>query len=154
MDELAHYIRLHLAGSATGIELYGRGSGLHDPAARDVVASIRTELRGERRQLLAIARSHDIRPAPLLSLAGQVGERIGRLKPNGHPVKRTLLTDVIDLEAMRVAVAGKTAGWEAMLTVAGDEHRDQLRELLDQAHRQHDDVSRLHREAAARAFAG
>ncbi len=151
MDALGHYVRLHLTGSSAGIELFSRGSAFPDPEAREVVGRIRDELVDERRRLLAIAKRHGIRPAPFSAIVVKVGERVGRLKPNGDLVHRTPLTDVVDLETMRVAVAGKIAGWEAMLTVDALPEAE-LEDLLAQARRQHDDLSTLHRDAAARAL--
>lgn len=155
MDELGHYIRIHLTGAAAGIELFSRGEDLFDPAAREVVQGIRTELRDERRRLLDVASALGVRPAPLSAVAVKIGEKIGRLKPNGHPLRRTRMTDLVDLEAMRVALAGKISGWEGMLTVVDDYDgmpRAEIADLLAQARRQHDQISQLHGEAAQRAL--
>lgn len=155
MDELGHYIRIHLTGAAGGIELFSRGADLYDPAAREVVEGIRTELHDERRRLLAIAGNLGVRPAPLATAVAKIGEKVGRLKPNGHPLRRTRMTDLVDLEAMRIALAGKISGWEGLLTVV-DEYaalpRDEIADLLAQALRQLDQITNLHAEAAQRAL--
>lgn len=155
MDELGHYIRIHLTGSAGGIELFSRGQKFREPAATSILEDIRGELVQERSQLLAMADRVGARPAPLAAVAAAVGERIGRLKPNGNPLRRTSMTDLIDLEAMRVALSGKTAGWESLLAVV-DRHegldRDELTALRDQALRQLEQVSALHTDSAARAL--
>lgn len=155
MSYLDHYLRIHLTGSAGGIELFSRGQNFHDPVAASILEGIRGELVQERTQLLAMADRLDARPAPFAAIAAAVGERIGRLKPNGNPLRRTSLTDLIDLEAMRVALSGKTAGWEALLSVV-DRHdglrREELTALHEQALRQLDQVSTLHSDAAARAL--
>ncbi len=155
MDALGHYLRIHLTGSAGGIELFGRGERMADPHARTVLGDIRGELVVERRQQLQMARRIGVRPAPLLALAAQVGERVSRLKPNGDPVRRTPVSDLVDLEAMRTAVSGKIAGWEALLSVA-DRHegldRAELTDLAHQGRRQLDQLSELHVAAAARAL--
>ena len=155
MNALGHYVRIHLTGSAAGIELFGRGRRMADPTARGVLGDIRDELRQERRQLLEMAERLDARPAPVVAMGARAGERLSRLKPNGHPFRRTPLADLVDLEAMRTAVAGKVAGWEGLLAVA-DEHppldRDELSDLLRQGRRQHDQLSVLHGEASERAL--
>lgn len=155
MDDLGHYLRIHLSGSAGGIELFSRGQKLYDAHAASVIEHIRGELVRERDQLLAMADRLDARPAPLATAAARVGERVGRLKPNGHLLRRTRMTDLIDLEAMRIALCGKAAGWDALLAVV-DRHdglqRDELEALRDQARRQLDDVCELHGEAATRAL--
>lgn len=155
MDALGHYIRMHLTGSAAGIELFERGSGLVDADARAVVKHISDELVEERERLLAMAHRVGIRPAPLGTAVAKLGERLSRLKPNGHRLHRTPMTDLIDLEAMRVAVAGKISGWEALLSVAGQHDglkRDELVGLREQARRQQDELSQLHNATAARAL--
>ncbi len=157
MDTLAHYLRIHLTGSAGGIELFGRGERMADPHARTVLSDIRRELVVERHQQLQMARRAGIRPAPLLALGAKVGERISRLKPNGDPVRRTPLSDLVDLEAMRTAVSGKVAGWEALLSVAGHHEgldRDELAALARQGERQLEQLGELHTAAAARALSG
>lgn len=155
MDELGHYLRLHLTGAAGGIELFARGENLHDPEARDVIVKIRRELREERQQLLDIARALRKRPAPLGALTAKIGEKATRLKPNGLPLRRTPMDDLVDLETMRIALAGKLAGYEAMLAVSDEVSGLPRRELTDLralALRQHDQVSELHSQAARRAL--
>jgi hypothetical protein len=155
MDALGHYLRIHLTGSAGGIELFSRGEAMPDSTARETVLGIRDELVQEREQLLAMASRVGASPAPLAAVAAKVGERIGRLKPNGDLLHRTPLTDVVDLETMLVAVAGKIAGWQSLIAVA-DKHDglrlDELTALLEQARRQHEQLAGLHAAAAARAL--
>lgn len=157
MDALGHYLRIHLTGSAGGIELFSRGERMADAHARTVLRDIRGELIVERHQQLRMARRTGVRPAPLFALGARVGEKVSRLKPNGDPVRRTPLSDLIDLEAMRTAVSGKVAGWEALLCVA-DHHegldRDELTALARQSQRQLEQLSALHTAAAARALSG
>ena len=155
MDPLGHYIRIHLTGAAVGIQLFDRGSRLLDADARAVVEHIRDELVEEREQLLAMAHRIGVGPAPLATAVAKLGERLSRLKPNGHLLHRTPMTDLMDLEAMGVAAAGKIAGWESLLSVA-DQHdgleRAELDALLEHARRQHDQLSELHNHAATRAL--
>lgn len=155
MSNLGHYLRTHLTGAAGGIELFSRGSGFDDADARETLLHIRDELVDERRRLLAMTDRVGVHSAPLLGVAAKIGERLGRLKPNGNPLRRTPLTDLVDLETMRVALAGKASGWDGLLAVV-DEHdgldRAELEMLRDQAIRQHDDVSALHARAASAAL--
>ncbi|MGA8852374.1 MAG: hypothetical protein WB508_11730 [Aeromicrobium sp.] len=156
MDELGHYLRLHLTGAAGGIELFSRGERMLDPAARDTTLTIRDELREERQQLLTFARALQKREAPVAAMVAKVSEKVARLKPNGSPLSRGPMDDLVDLEAMRVALAGKLAGYEAMLTVSEQVPglpSEQLEALRQQALRQHDQVSTLHAKAAKRALA-
>ncbi len=153
MDLLAHYVRIHLTGAAAGIELFGRGSNLWSPEARQVTAGIRGELYEERSWLRSFVKDIGSSEPTLTELAAKVGERVGRLKPNGKLLSRTPLTDVIDLESMHDAVSGKVAGWEALLQLDDDraDHAE-LERLLAQGHSQIDRLREQHRAAAARAW--
>ncbi|MBM9464266.1 hypothetical protein JL108_12465 [Aeromicrobium sp. YIM 150415] len=153
MNPLSHYLRTHLVGAAAGIELAARGRQQLDPAARAMMTELRDELESEQRDLREFARRTDTTiPSVGMTLA-QVGERLGRLKPNGSLTRRTPLTDLVDLEAMRDAVAGKIAGWQALIA-AGDERLDtaRLEELLELGERQHDRLTEAHARAAHRAL--
>ncbi|MCK5892392.1 MAG: hypothetical protein P1U38_14960 [Aeromicrobium sp.] len=153
MDLLAHYVRIHLTGAAAGLELFGRGADLHDPEARATTARIRHELVEERDWLRGLVKRLGSTEPTLAQVTAKLGERLGRLKPNGHLLHRTPLTDVIDLESMHDALSGKVAGWKALLEVEGlEEERDALERLLAQGQRQIEQVTDLHRVAARRAW--
>ena len=154
MDLLAHYVRIHLTGAAAGIELFGRGTDLYDPEAQATTARIREELVEERAWLRDLVERLGSTEPTLTQIVAKVGERLGRLKPNGDLVRRTALTDVIDLETMYDAVSGKVAGWEALLELEDPRaDRGDLERLHDQGLRQIRDLKELHRAAARRAWA-
>lgn len=155
---LAHHVHTHLAGSAAGIDLFARGaSGLLDPEAAALVRDIHRELLDERRRLRRMADDLGVGEATVMTVAARLGERVARLKPNGSWTERTPLTDLVELEAMRVAVSGKQAGWEALLSVV-DVHapldRDELEMLAAQAATQEQRLAGAHQRAAARALVG
>lgn len=91
----------------------------------------------------------------VLHLAAIVGERLGRLVPHGSLNDRTPMTDLTELEALRTAVSGKLAGFEAMLQVH-DRHpvldHDTLVTFRDRSVVQLEQLGALHREAADRAL--
>lgn len=153
---LAHHVHLHLAASAATLDLFGRSEGaLLDPDTRNVVGEIRGELQEGHRALQSMAAALGVGESRVLTLAARAGERLGRLKPNGSLTQRTDLTDVVELEAMRTAVTGIRAGWQALLSVT-DVHPvlDQL-ELQELVGRSEDHQSRLaaaHTRAAVRAL--
>ena len=154
MDLLAHYVRIHLTGAAAGIELFGRGADLDDPQARATTARIREELFEERAWLRSLVERLGSTEPTLTQVVAKVGERLGRLKPNGDLLRRTALTDVIDLEAMHDAVSGKVAGWEALLELEDPRaDRGDRERLHDQGVRQIRDLKAHHQAAARRAWA-
>jgi hypothetical protein len=153
---IAHHVHTHLAGSAAGIDLFGRSADAQlDPETGALVRDIQRELLDERRRLRRMAEDLGVGESATMTLGARVGERVGRLKPNGSWTRRTPLTDLVELEAMRVAVSGKRAGWEALMSVV-DVHaaldREELEMLAEQAADQERRLAGAHRRAAARAL--
>ncbi|MCR4514150.1 hypothetical protein [Aeromicrobium sp. 50.2.37] len=153
---IAHHVHTHLAGSAAGIDLFGRSADAQlDPDIGAMVRDIHRELLDERRRLRRMADDLGVGESKALTLAARAGERVGRLKPNGSLTERTDMTDLVELEAMRTAVAGKHAGWQALLSVV-DVHpaldRTELEELIAQAEAQQVRLAQAHTQAAARAL--
>lgn len=158
MRAIAHHVHLHLAGSAAGIDLFDRSArAQRDPETADAVRQIHAQLVDERRALRAMADRLDVGESPVLTLGARLAERLGRLKPNGRLLERTAVTDLIELEAMCDAVAGKVTGWRALLAVC--DHVDglervELELLLDQGLTQHRRLSELHELCASRVLPG
>jgi hypothetical protein len=156
MSDLARYLRTHLAGSTAGVNLFERAASEMPEPGASVIRRIHSELVEERVQLRAMMAALGIHANPVFNAAARVGERLGRLKPNGSLLHRTPKTDLVELETMRIALAGKLAGWESLLTIADDEprlDRSQLKLLAAQAREQQKAVRALHKAAAARTLA-
>ena len=88
-------------------------------------------------------------------LAGWVGEKIGRFKPNGQLTGRAPLSSLIEAETMLLGVRGKAAGWQALRIVA--EHDDRLSiarldTLIARADSQSETLEAMRREIAAEVF--
>ena len=97
-----------------------------------------------------------VAPSPVQVTALRLGERIGRLKPNGHLLRRAPLSDVIELEGLIATVHIKIAGWQAA-QVAGVLEESELAELdrlLSRAQTQADRLTEMHRTAAVHALGG
>ena len=95
-------------------------------------------------------------PGAVFPAVVRVAERVGRLKPNGHVVRRSPASDVLELEALRGAVAAKRAGWEALLALADDLARvaaPELERLLGRADGQLARLSEAHAALARRSLA-
>lgn len=156
MSHLARYLRTHLAGSSAGVHLFDRAAGgLPEPAA-SVIRRIHGELLEERDTLRGLMAAVEVNENPVFNALAMTGERIGRLKPNGSLLRRTRMTDLVELESMSIALAGKLNGWESLLTIVDDEprwSRGELERLAQQARDQRDAVRELHAAAAARALA-
>lgn len=85
--------------------------------------------------------------------AAWIGEKAGRLKPNGYLLARSPLSDLEELEILRLGVEGKAAGWRTLRKLANQEKQldaGRLDELLSRSHRQADELEELRASAAAR----
>lgn len=153
-DELAVYLQNHWAAAAGGRDLALRVVGSHRDS--DIVGSLRAVANGiieDREELRELMEGLDIRPATLFPAAVRVAERLGRLKPNGHLIRRSPASDVIELEALQGAVASKRAGWAALLALAAhvpDLPEEDLHRLRERADEQLAELARVHQQLAVR----
>lgn len=155
-DLLAVYLRNHLAAARGGLDLFRRvaTSATGTPAGAEL-AALANDVDDDVQSLLAIADGLGVAENKPLGLAARAGERIGRLKPNGSLIRRSPLTDLMELEGLLDAVAAKLAGWDALRAATDsriDPVRARLKGLRTRAHDQRSRLDKLHSEAAARLF--
>jgi hypothetical protein len=84
--------------------------------------------------------------------AAWIGEKAGRVKFNGHLFARSPLSDLEELEILRLGVEGKAAGWRTLRTLANSDTRlglARLDELISRARRQADVLEDLRVAAAS-----
>ena len=150
MRDLAVYLQNHWAAAAGGVDLAQRVAETH--ADSDVGAELHAiagEVAEDREALRALMVLLDLDPGTVGPATARLAERIGRLKPNGHVLRRSPVSDLLEVEALRAAVTGKRAGWDTLLVLgpAADPVPDaEVRRLRDRAD---DQVLRL---AAVHAF--
>lgn len=154
-NTLAGYVRTHIAGSTAGVRLFEH-SGRHqrDREIGAVVLEIHEQLLDERDYLRALADRLGPGENPIFSTLAALGEKVSRLKPTDFG-RRTETTDLADLEAMRIALSGKLAGWDSLLAVV-DDHPELDRAVLeryrDQALTQRERIADAHRLVASRVL--
>jgi hypothetical protein len=138
---LAIYLRNHEAAASAGADLFARmaGSQRRRPWGPELVA-VGAEVEQDLRTLRGLLRSLGVRPDPLSSLALRAGERVGRLKPNGRLVRRSPLSDLVEVEAGLDAVHAKAAGWAALRAVP---RLDAPADLDELARRAEDQLRRM-----------
>ncbi|MFF1343105.1 hypothetical protein ACFVYT_35490 [Streptomyces sp. NPDC058290] len=153
---LGLYLNDHLAGSSAGVELLNRAAKSHhgrpfgpqlERLAREVVQ--------DRESLKEIMRSLDVSERRSRAALGWLGEKAGRLKLNGRLFSRSPLSDVLELEAMRLGVQGKRSCWLTLRTLAENDDRidtAQLARLLARAEEQGEALEELRMRCASRAF--
>lgn len=154
-NELGIYLNDHLAGATGGVELARRaahGSTRH----REALHAIATELAEDRSALRQIMRTLGIPARHYKQYGAWAAEKIGRLKLNGQLTGRAPLSDVLEIEGLRLAVEGKAARWRLLRRLAEHDHRldrDLLDRLLTRAERQRQVLDELHMSAATDVFA-
>jgi hypothetical protein len=155
-ERLGTYLQDHYAGSAAGIELFRRAAQQQsDPAARTALTALLEEVENDRAALERFLAAVGKRPDPVKNAGAWLAEKLSRLKPNGELLHRSPLSDVIELEGLRLAVDGKAAGWRVLRRLAEDEDRfdrSELDRLLKSAADQIDLLERLRMAAAERVF--
>ncbi len=81
-----------------------------------------------------------------------LAERLGRLKLNGRWIGRSPLTPVLELEAMVLAVEGRSRLWQTMTQLAKDSYPDwDIDDMRRRANRAEADAAALDRLRAAAA---
>lgn len=153
---LAVYLNDHLTGASAGVDLLERAArAQQDTAFGPPLASLAREVAEDRASLLHIMRDLDVPVARSRMVLGRLAEKAGRLKLNGYLVSRSPLSDVLELEGMRLGVEGKVCVWRSLLALAGTDPRldgARLQELLRRAGEQAGILETLLDERAAQVF--
>jgi len=152
---LAIYLNDHLAGSTAGVELARRlrGSNEGDPEFGPALAEICAEIETDRETLRAVMERLGVGESKLKPVAAVLGERLGRLKPNGQLRGYSPLSRLDELELLQIGVAGKRRLWRALEHTRGDELSEfDLGALAERATAQLRRLEALHLKAAAEAL--
>jgi hypothetical protein len=153
---LGIYLNDHLAGAMAGVELARRlartegewaGNGKLERLAEEIEQD-----RDTLQQLMSVL-GEPVRRLEMVT--GWAAEKAGRLKLNGRLVSRSPLSRLVELEAMRLGVEGKVAGWRTLRARADVDSRldaAKLDELITNGRSQITRLERLRARAAAELF--
>ena len=146
------YLNDHLAGATAGTGLAQRLAHGHDEVAdRATLQRLADEINADRRALLEIMALLGVPVRHYKTTAAWLGERAGRLKPNGRLRTRSPLSSLEELELLRLGVEGKAAGWRTLRELAVHDPRLSaawLDELLTRARAQADQLEQMRVRAA------
>jgi hypothetical protein len=152
-DMLGIYLNDHLAGATAGVELARRlARAQRDSGTRGTLQRLAADIAQDRKVLLAMMATLGVPVRSYKIWAGWLVEKAGRLKLNGQLRSRSPLSDLLELEMMRLGVEGKAAGWRTLRELA--QSSDRLRtvamdELLARARSQSDVLEELRLRTAA-----
>ncbi|MFF4832518.1 hypothetical protein [Streptomyces sp. NPDC001315] len=145
------YLNDHLAGATAGTELARRMVAEHrDSAFGSELKALAAEISHDRQHLLRLLDDLDVAVSRYKVYGAWLGEKAARVKPNGRLLRRSGLTMLVELEAMRLGVQGKVLLWRVLLSASADEPRletDWLEQLLHRAERQLRTLDSLHARA-------
>jgi hypothetical protein len=148
---LAIYLDDHRAGAAGGSALAHRIADRYgaDPGFEPLVG-IRDDIDADVASLDQLRARFAVRGGHVKRLLALIGERLGRLKPNGRIVRRSPLSPVLELELLIAGVAAKGRLWNALMSACGGDQiaGADLRELRERADDQLERLGRLHAAAA------
>lgn len=157
-DLVRGHLHNHWTAATAGKAVFERVAATHpDPETARAVSDLAVEIAEDREALRQMMAALDITPSRIATAAARVAAEAGRLKPNGRVLRRSALTDVLELEALRTAVAGKRAGWDFLRRAAELDGRLDtalLDDLAQRAERQQDRLAQLHGRVADRRLAG
>ncbi|HEY0470390.1 MAG TPA: hypothetical protein VGD34_01975 [Kribbella sp.] len=153
---LGTYLQDHYAGSVAGSELFKRAAEQQsDPAVRAALARMVEKVEAERSTLEGFLRAIGSKPDPVKNAGAWVVEKLGRFKPNGELIRRSPLSDIVELEGLRLAVEGKAAGWRVLRRLADDDERlsaKELDDLIADAQKQTDELEGFRMDSAVKVF--
>lgn len=109
------YVSDHLAISEGILSLARRAAAAeHWAGHRDAIESVAEAVGADRRDVEAVAAARELTPNPVKRLLARAGERAGRLKGNGRIVRSSPLAPLVELEGLRLGLAGCRAFWETL----------------------------------------
>jgi hypothetical protein len=153
---LGIYLNDQMAAAVAGSNLARRlAASERDSTKADVLERLACEFAEDRAALQDVMEALDVPVRHPETWAAWTAERMGRLKLNGRLVRRSPLSRVLELEAMRLGVEGKAAGWRTLRASAVSDDRvdaHRLDALFERARAQIDVLERLRVDATAEVF--
>jgi hypothetical protein len=146
---LGIYLNDHLAGSAAGVGRArsardaNQGTEFHEPLAR-----VADEIAEDRATLEAVMDDLGIGRSKMKTTLAGLGERAGRLKPNGSLRGYSPLGRVIDLEVLVLGITGKLRLWVLLGDLVDGETAHDFIALARRAEEQRELVAGLQERAA------
>jgi hypothetical protein len=150
---LGIYLNDHLAGATGGVELARRMAGSHpDSGQRATLERLAADISQDRRALVDLMALLGLPIRHYKLSAAWAAEKAARLKLNGSLLSRSPLSNLEELEMLRLGVEGKAAGWRTLRELADTDsrlNRDMLDDLIARAREQVSLLEELRVRAAA-----
>lgn len=156
--EPEEYLRIYLNDHRSGAVVGGRlAQRCRDNNADSelglYLGTLVDEVHEDAATLDEIMQRFGVRANPVKQALAVIGERIARLKLNGHLRGYSPLSRVIELESLIAGVHAKQRLWEALNAAHCDLPAGVLDEMTERADRQLQQLEAFHRTAAIHALA-
>jgi len=152
------YLNDHFAGATAGVELARRSASNNEGNEFGALMSrLADEIDSDRAALEEIMDDLGVTKDPLKIGVAWIAERAGRLKLNGHVLKYSDLSRLLEFEGLAIGIHAKGALWRSLRDVAAVEPRldaAKLDDLIARADRQRDEIESYRLRASAIAFDG
>jgi hypothetical protein len=143
-DLLGIYLNDHLAGATGGVELARRlASSQRATPQAATLGRLASDVARDREALVSIMKALGVPVRRYKAGLAWAGERIARLKLNGHLMTRSPLSSLEELEMLRLGAEGKAAGWRTLRALADSDHRVDARQLDELSERARSQVEVL-----------
>jgi hypothetical protein len=118
---LGIYLNDHLAGSIGGVETARRARGSNKGTEfGEPLARLCEEIQSDREALEAVMEELGITRSRIKPAIGWLGEKVGRLKPNGQLRGYSPLSRVVELELLVIGITGKLRLWTLLEELVGE----------------------------------
>lgn len=155
-EYLETYLQDHRAGAEFGSNLARRLAD-ENPGTphEDFLVGLAAEIEQDVEVLEGIMDRFGVSKAILKTAGAEIGEKLGRLKPNNELTGYSPLSRVLELETLRAGVQGKLALWDSLAQIAPHDDRlaeEEIARLTERAESQLEGLREHHQLAAREAF--
>jgi hypothetical protein len=146
---LGIYLNDHLAGSTGGVETARRARGSNEGNEfGEPLSRICEEIETDRDSLEAVMKELGVGRSRIKPAIGWLGEKFGRLKPNGQLRGYSPLSRVVELELLILGISGKIRLWNLLDQLVGEETSTDFKALIARGEDQRAQVVELQERAA------
>jgi hypothetical protein len=148
-DLLGIYLNDHLAGSTGGVETARRARGSNEGNEfGGPLSQLCEEIESDRESLERVMKECGVGRSRIKPAIGWLGEKLGRLKPNGQLRGYSPLSRVVELELLLLGITGKLRLWLLLDELVGEDSSADFKALAARAEDQRSRVEALQVRAA------
>jgi hypothetical protein len=146
---LGIYLNDHLAGSIGGVETARRARGSNEGNEfGEPLSRLCEEIESDRETLETVMKELGVTRSRIKPAIGWLGEKLGRLKPNGQLRGYSPLSRVVELEFLLLGITGKLRLWHLLDELVGEDSSADFKALVARAEDQRSRAEALQARAA------